>query len=101
MSLCPLSWKSVKRLNRETGEAFIAASAHNDGDIIGITPNGKVLLVERHGRKVVGVTHYDGDTITAAYLRRHAPEIIDSRISDEWKAELAKRAEELDAAQPA
>lgn len=101
MSLCPLSWKSVKRLNRETGEAYIAASAHNDGDIVAITPNGLVFLVTRQGRRVTGIGQYQGDTTTAAYLRRHRPEIIDSRISQEWKEELARRAEELDASVPA
>ena len=102
MSLCPLSWKSVKRLNRESGEEFIAASAHNDGDVIGVTPNGKVLLVERHGKKVVGVTHYNGDTTTAAYLRGQMnTEFLAARISQDWKDELARRAEELDAATPA
>lgn len=48
MSLCRLSPKSVRKLNRQHGTDFMWASAHHSGLIIGVRPGGKVYELDRH-----------------------------------------------------
>lgn len=94
MSLCPLSWRNTKRLARETGLPLVAASAHSEGDVLGVDIEGDCHWIYRRGKKVMRWEAAPGDrTTTSVFVKGDAPRLIN--IPDEWAEEIAQRMSEI------
>jgi|SRR5690606_31622863 len=94
MSLCPLSWRNIKRLSRQCEQTFVQASAHQSGDLLAVDPTGATWRIERRGKTPVKVTPLESTfrTTTSVYLRsreRSEPQLA------EWYDEIDRRLEEL------
>lgn len=93
MGLSAISWKNLKKLNRELDELFVAASVGSDGIWwVCIRHDGSALLVNR---RTLETEPYTSSTTTMSMLRDRDPDRWPGITSPGWLAELDERQSQL------
>lgn len=88
MSLCPMSWKNVKKLSRRCGKTFVHASAHHNHAKVAVDLDGNTWWVDPDGTMAL---NNQFPTTTAGYVK--SGEILGPRT--EHYDEIDRRLAEL------